>query len=173
MMLEPNPKTFWCVSRTAQIPAPAEKVWEAIASPSSLESCHPFVEENPVEVWPGVGARDMIRYYSGLTYYREFYAWSEGEGFDLMIGKKGRLNYKVLWRVEPSGEQESTLTITVCYPETTGWKKVIAWLTLLVYFRPLMKKYLDSVVTGYKYFITTGEAVPRNHFGALMPFSPP
>jgi len=49
-MLEPNPKTFWCVSRTAQIPAPAEKVWEAIASPSSLESCHPFVEENPVEV---------------------------------------------------------------------------------------------------------------------------
>ena len=121
-MLSPIPKTFWCVSGTAKIPAPTEKVWEAIASPGSLESCHPFVEENPVEEWPGVGARDMIRYYSGLVYYREFYTWSEGEGYDLMIGKKGQLNYRVLWRVEPSGEYESTLTITVCYPDTTGLK---------------------------------------------------
>lgn len=172
-MLEPPQKSFWCMSRGTKIPADTEKVWEAIASPGSLESCHPFVEENPVEVWPGTGAQDIIRYYSGLTYYREFCTWEEGEGYDLWIGKKGRLNYKVLWRVEPCGEHESTLTITVCYPEITGWKKMIAWFTLLVYFRPLMKKYLDSVVGGYRYFITTGEPVARNHFGALMPFSPP
>ena len=172
-MLEPHIKSLWCVSRTAQIPAPSEKVWEAIASPGSLESCHPFVEENPVEIWPGVGAQDMIRYNSGLTYYREFFAWEEGEGYDLMIGKKGQLNYKVLWRVQPCGENESTLTITVCSPKVTGWKIIYYWVPILVYFRPLMRKYLDSVVGGYKHFIVTGQPVPRNHFGALMPFSPP
>ena len=172
-MLEPTKKSFWCISRTTKVPAPSEKVWEAIAAPGGLESCHPFVEENPVEAWPGVGAKDMIRYYSGLTYYREFFAWVEGEGYDLWIGRKPQLNYKVLWRVQPCGENESTLTITVCSPGITGWKKLIPWFPILVYFRPLMKKYLDSVVGGYKYFITTGEPVPRNHFGALMPFSPP
>ena len=115
----------------------------------------------------------MIRYYSGLTYYREFFAWEEGKGYDLMIGRKGRLNYKVLWRVEPCGENESTLTITVFYPQVKGSKKLISWVPVLFYFRPLMRKYLDSVVGGYRYFIATGEPVPRNHFGALLPFSPP
>jgi hypothetical protein len=172
-MLEPIKKSFWCMSRGTKIPAPADKVWGAIATPGSLESCHPFVDANPVEAWPGAGSKDMIRYYSGLTYYREFYAWEEGEGYDLMIGKKGQLNYKVLWRVEPCGENHSTLTITVCSPQVTGWKKLISWFPILIYFRPLMKKYLDSVVGGYKYFIATGEPVPRNHFGSLMPFSPP
>jgi hypothetical protein len=155
------------------IPAPAGKVWEAIATPGSLESCHPFVKENPVEKWPGIGARDMIRYYSGLTYYREFCAWEEGQGYDLLIGKKGELIHKVLWRIEPCGENESTLTITVCIMEIIGRKRLLYWLPILVYYRPLMKKYLDAVVGGYRYFITTGKPVPRNHFGALDVFSPP
>jgi hypothetical protein len=157
----------------AIIPASTQTVWEAISAPGGLESCHPFVERNPVEQWPGVGARDVIYYYSGLTYYREFYAWEEWLGYDLMIGKAGNLNSKVSWRIESCGESESSLTITVYPFNISGWKKMVYWLPFLVYLRPLMSKYLDSVVGGYKYFITTGQPVPRDHFGALKPFSPP
>jgi hypothetical protein len=171
-MLEPIQQSFWCVSRGVKIPAPTEVVWEAIAAPGNLEACHPFVSENPVEKWPGAGAKDMVRYYSGLTYYREFCAWEGGQGYDLLIGKKRKLNSKVFWRVESCGEKESTLSITVRFLEKPGLKVLYYWFPILVYLRPLMKKYLDSVVGGYKYFITTGEPVPRNHFGALMPFSP-
>ncbi len=171
-MLEQIESSFWTVSATAEIPASADRVWAAVASPGSLESCHPFVERNPVEEWPGAGARDVIYYYSGLTYYREFCAWEEGEGYDLLIGKRGNLNSKVFWRVQSLGESESTLTISVRTLDTTGWKKLIYWVPLLLYIRPLMERYLESVVSGYRYFVTTGEPVSRNHFGALKPFSP-
>ena len=171
-MLEPVEHSFWTMSGTAEILAPVEQVWEAIASPGSLESCHPFVEKNPVEAWPGAGAKDQVHYHSGLVYYREFCAWEEGVGYDLWIGTAGRLNSKVFWRVRGCGEQESRLTITVRFPTVTGWKKLFYWVSLLVYYRPLMKRYMNSVVSGYRYFITRGEPVPRNQFGPLRPYSP-
>ena len=171
-MLDQVERSFWTMSGTVEIPAPAKDVWDAIASPGSLESCHPFVERNPVEKWAGAGAKDQVHYYSGLIYYREFYKWEEGAGYDLLIGTKGRLSNKVSWRVRASGEHESTLTITVHPLNITGRKKLIYWAPLLFYYRPLLKRYLHSVVCGYRYFLTTGEPVPRNQFGALRPYSP-
>jgi hypothetical protein len=132
--------SFWNISRTIKIKVPAAKVWDAITRPGSLESCHPFVESNPVQEWPGVGSKDIIHYYSGLTY---------------------------------RGEEISTLTITVHSPEMRWWKKLMYFFPTLKYFRPLMKDYLDSVIGGYDYFITSGQPVPRNHFGAIKVFSPP
>ncbi len=172
-MLEQVEPSFWVVSGVAKIQAPSARVWEAIASPVSLESCHPFVEQNPVDVWPGVGAKDTIYYYSWLTFYREFYAWEEGVGYDLSIGSEGNLNNKVYWRIRPGGKNESTLTITVRALDTSGWKKLLYWAPLLVFYRPLLAKYLYSVVSGYEYFIRIGRPVARNQFGALKPFSPP
>ena len=115
----------------------------------------------------------MLRYFSGLMFYREFTTWEAGHGYDLMIGRKGRLNSKVQWRLHPFSPDETQLTITVHPMTLTGWKRLIYWLPMLVYLRPLMNTYLDSVVGGYRYFITTGQPVPRNHFGALRVFSPP
>ncbi len=172
-MLKQFNGSFWNISRTIKIKGPAAKVWDAITSPGSLESCHPFVESNPVQEWPGVGSKDIIHYYSGLTYYREFIAWEEGKCYDLLIGKEGSLDYTVSWRVESRGEEISTLTITVHSPEMRWWKKLMYFFPTLKYFRPLMKEYLDSVIGGYDYFITSGQPVPRNHFGAIKVFSPP
>jgi hypothetical protein len=31
---------------------------------------------------------------------------------------------------------------------------------------------LQEHLCGYRYFMTTGKPVPRNHFGALQPYSP-
>ena len=172
-MLEEIHDSFWAMSKTSQIPAPASKVWETIASPGNLESCHPFVERNPVEQWPGVGSKDVIYYYSGLTYHRVFYAWEDGVGYDLNIGKKGNLSSKVFWRVRSSGEDRSSLTITVRPLDPTGWMKLTHWVPVLVFYRPLLDKYLNSVVSGFRYFITTGKPVSRNQFGSLKIFSPP
>lgn len=125
-----------------------------------------------MEQWPGVGARDAIYYYSGLTYYREFDAWEEGAGYDLRIGRKGNLSNTVFWRVLPSGDNESTLTITVRALNVSGWRKLAYWLPFLLFYRPLLAAYLNSVVSGFKHHISTGEPVSRNQFGALRPFSP-
>ena len=93
-------------------------------------------------------------------------------GYDLMIGRKDRLSNKVLWRIHACSENKSELTITVCPQGIQGWKKLAYCVPFLVYYRPLIHKYLRSVVSGYKYFLTTGRPVPRNHFGALTPYSP-
>jgi hypothetical protein len=94
-LLEPVKESFWSITREIRIPALAARVWEAIVAPGGLEACHPFVEAHPVEQWGGVGSKDMIRYYSGLTFYREINAWVAGQGYDLMIGQKGRMTSKL------------------------------------------------------------------------------
>ena len=73
------------VTVTQVIDADAQKIWQAISEPGVLERTHPFVEKNPVEQWPGIGAKDTIHYFSGLTLHRDFTYWNEEQGYDLKI----------------------------------------------------------------------------------------
>ncbi len=46
-----------------------------------------------------------------------------------------------------------------------------SWIVTLLYIRPLLKKYLYSVVNGFEYYLQTGKPVSKNHFGAHPWFS--
>jgi hypothetical protein len=43
---------------------------------------------------------------------------------------------------------------------------IVRWLPHLFVLRPRLRAYLESVVRGYEWYITKGEPVPRNQFGA-------
>ena len=133
--------------------------------------CHPFCARNEVESWPGENSVDRIRYLSGLEYERRFRDWIEGVGYDLEIYRKTFRQARVEWRISPIDDQTSALRITV-YPEPLqGKSAIMRWLAHVAFIRPKLSSYLDSVVRGFEWYITKGEAVPRNQFGRHRWFS--
>ena len=148
---------FSSVTVTQVIDADAQKIWQAISEPGVLEKAHPFVEKNPVDEWPGVGAKDTIHYFSGLTLHRDFIYWNPEEGYDLRIGQESDRATTVIWRIGDSGENSLSITIQSGNDNADT---------------DLLKIYLESVTRGFEYHITTGKNIQRNQFGALPYFSP-
>lgn len=168
---DPKPGFKWPVSVAVPIAAPAQNVWETISMPGNLEPCHPFCAKNPVFAWPGPDSRDEIHYLNGWVFERRFRRWIEGVGYDLEIGKRGGGQSFVSWRITPNAADRATLRITV-YPHVLqGWPVAIRWLPYRVRIRPVLTSYLRSVVRGFEWYVTRGEAVPRNQFGTHPWFS--
>jgi hypothetical protein len=159
------------VRATRSIAAPAEAVWAVMATPGNLELCHPFCERNPVTDWPGVGSRDTIEYLSGWVYERRFTRWIDGVGYDLRIGASGEETSFVTWRVEPAGDRDCVLTISVHPRVVRVAPPGLRWLAAGVYVRPRLRRYLSSVVQGFEWYVTRGKPVPRNQFGRHPWFS--
>lgn len=160
------------VSRS--IAASAADLWAAISTPGNLEHSHPFCERNPVAVWPGRGARDEVHYLSGWVYRREFTNWIEGVGYDLLIGGEGERPSRVSWRIEPddSGDSgRSSLTITIQPRPLDRISTPLQRPVQLLYVRPLLRRYLRSVVRGVDWYVTTGQPVGSNQFGRHPWFS--
>jgi hypothetical protein len=170
-MDDPKPGFRWPVAAAARIAAPAEKVWEAISMPGNLEPCHPFCANNPVDVWPGEASRDEVHYLNGVVFERRFRRWIDGVGYDLEIGRRGGRTSFVSWRILSNAGGESTLRIAV-YPHVLqSVPVVIRWLPHWLRLRPMLAKYLSSVVRGFDWYVTRGEPVPRNQFGSHPWFS--
>ena len=151
--------------------APAVDVWGAISRPAALELGHPYCASNPVQAWPGPDARDEVRYLNGLVYERRFLSWIEGDGYDLEIGRPGGRKSLVSWRIVPLDGGRCALRITVCPYVLQDLPAVIRWIPYLVWLRPRLRSYLDSVIRGFEWFVVHGEPVPRNAFGRHPWFS--
>ena len=170
---DPKPGHRWPVAVAQSIAAPGDKVWETISMPGNLEHCHPFCAKNPVQIWPGEGARDEVHYLSGWVFERRFCRWIDGVGYDLEIGRRGGRSSFVSWRIMPVDDQSNLLRIAV-YPHVLqNIPSAIRWLPHLLYLGPLLRRYLSSVVGGFEWYVTRGEPVPRNQFGRHPWFSAP
>jgi hypothetical protein len=161
----------WPVFAERVIAAPAQAVWSEISRPGNLEDCHPFCASNPVHSWPGVGSRDEVHYLSGWVYERSFREWIDGVGYDLEIGRPGGGQSFVSWRIAPTGDQQSSLRITVCSHALQNLPVVVRWAPHMFWMRPLLRQYLESVVRGFEWYLCRGEPVPRDAFGTHPWFS--
>ena len=161
----------WSVESALKIAAPAQEVWDAISTPGNLELCHPFCASNPVQVWPGPGSRDEVHYLSGWVFERRFLRWHDGIGYDLEIGRRGGGTSSVSWRITPVDADSCVLRITVFPLILQSWPTVIRWIPYVLRLRPMLKKYLESVVRGFEWYVLRGEPVPRNQFGRHPWFS--
>lgn len=170
---DPGKGFKWPVAAERTIAAPASELWRAISSPGNLELCHPFCASNPVRNWPGPNSRDEIRYLSGWNYERRFTGWIEGVGYDLEIGRRGGGQSFVTWRILSVDQGQSTLRITVCPHALQNIPVLLRWMPHLLWLRPQLRNYLESVVGGFEWYVIRGEAVPRNAFGSHPWFSVP
>ena len=172
MLTEQQKRDFkWPVTGSIDIAAPAARVWEVISGPGNLLACQPFCAANPVNKWPGRGSRDEVHYLSGWIFERHLHTWLDGEGYELEIGRHGGSKSEVCWRITPIDAGRARLTITVYPSFFEGRPTLLRWLAHRLKVRPLLASYLDSVVRGFDWYISRGEAVPRNQFGRHAWFS--
>jgi hypothetical protein len=169
----PSPGFKWPVAVKRLIAAPSSNVWDVISSPGTLPLYHPFCEKNPVFDWPGPASHDEVHYFNGLVLVRRFTDWHEDIGYDLQIGRADGNTSVVSWRITPVKERRSAITITVFPHKLQHIPTLVRWLPHLAGLRPQLRSYLQSVVKGLDWFITHGQPVRRNQFGAHRWFSPP
>lgn len=168
---DPSPGFKWPVAVGRPINAPAGKLWDTISTPGNLELCHPFCKKNPVSVWPGPESRDEVHYLSGWVFERRFLRWIDGRGYDLEIGRTGGGTSLVSWRIAPRDDHTCALRIAVYPYVLQGLPVAVRWLPHLLRLRPMLRKYLTSVLGGFDWYLTYGTPVPRNQFGSHPWFS--
>ena len=159
------------VSLNIKIDVSVQKVWEVISKPSNLELYHPFCETNPVEKWPGNNSIDYVNYYNGLKFKRIFTDWIEDQGYSLLIGKENGRKSKVIWKISKTDDLSSELEITIYPHDIIRYPNGIKQLIHLFYIKPMLRKYLASVLTGFKTYLKNGEPISKNQFGTHRWFS--
>ena len=166
-----NKQYLNATSKSIIIKANIQVVWNIISKQGNLDLCHPFCESNTIEKWDGSNSIDYVNYYNGLKYQRVFTDWIDGKGYDLIIGKKKGRKSKVIWRISQLNDKTTELKITVFPHNISEYPNVIKPLINSLYIRPMLRKYLSSVLKGFQYFIETGISVQKNQFGMHKWFS--
>ena len=161
---------FRSITASKTINCSVSTIWELISSKSNLELFHPFCKTNNVISWKGVGSIDELEYLNGRKMKRHFVSWGKGIGYDLYINQVGRPSSFVSWRIK-SLNNKSKISITV-YPYLFNKKNKIMMIIPFYFFvHPFLKSYLNSVVNGLQYYITTGIKIKNNQFGKHAWFS--
>ena len=184
------------ITKSAEFDISSSKLWEVISEPGNLNNSHPFCKSNEVINWENEGRTDRLIYLNGLDYIRTFKTWNEGSGYTLEIGKEGESQSYVIWEIESLGVNSSRLKITVYRIFWTGCRTI--WLSYFglgaelfrfmdnfhstsrnensvmvqeIWVKPRLESYLNSVISGFHYYIDEDKKVPRNHFGKHSWFS--
>lgn len=143
-------------------------VWDTISLKNGLELFHPFCLKNK-EI-RGDKKSDELVYLNGLTYIREFTSWKPNQGFELNIGSKNGKKSKVQWQLQSSG-MGCELKISVFPYKSSKISKFLYPLVNFFVIKPKLKKYLQSVLKGLKYFLDHKQKVKKNQFGEHPWFS--
>lgn len=143
-------------------------VWDTISLKNGLELFHPFCLKNK-EI-RGDKKSDELVYLNGLTYIREFTSWKPNQGFELNIGSKNGKKSKVQWQLQSSGIG-CELKISVFPYKSSKISKFLYPLVNFFVIKPRLKKYLQSVLKGLKYFLDHKQKVKKNQFGEHPWFS--
>lgn len=151
--------------------ATREELWGLISRPGHLELCHPFCAQNPVVRWPGANAVDEVHYLNGWMFERRFERWFDGTGYDLRIGRPGGRVSFVEWRILDSSGGLAALRISVHPYLLRDLPAPLRWVPHVLYVRPMLRKYLDSVTRGVDWYLSRGEPVSNDQFGRHAWFS--
>ena len=136
--------------------------WDTISLKNGLELFHPFCLKNK-EI-RGDKKSDELVYLNGLTYIREFTSWKSNQGFELNIGSKNGKKSKVQWQLQSSG-MGCELKISVFPYKSSKISKFLYPFVNFFVIKPRLKKYLQSVLKGLKYFLDHKQKVKKNQFG--------
>tara|TARA_B100001175_G_C19507004_1_gene641482 strand:- start:755 stop:1237 length:483 start_codon:yes stop_codon:yes gene_type:complete len=142
-------------------------VWEIISSKNALELFHPYCLKNDVIDYK---KKDKLVYLNGLTYFREFYAWKPNNGFELSIGKKRGKKSKVLWEIKIL-DRGCEVKISVFPYRSSKIPKYFYTIFNILIIKPKLRKYLQSVLKGLKFYLDTNINVKKNQFGKHSWFS--
>ena len=142
-------------------------VWEIISSKNALELFHPYCLKNDAIDYK---KKDKLVYLNGLIYIREFSVWKPNKCFELSIGKKGGKKSKVIWEIKIL-DRGCEVKISVLPYSSSKISKYFHPIVNIIIVKPKLRKYLQSVLTGLKFYLDTNIKVKKNQFGKHAWFS--
>ena len=130
-----------------------------------------FCQKNEVISWNRADSIDTILYYNGREMERNFIKWDEGKGYQLLIGNEEMADALVTWTIgEFKNYSNLTINIVLYLDQSLGHiPKVFRRIIGHVYLT--LKSYLNSVLSGFKFFCEKGQSVTKNQFGYNQLFS--
>ena len=147
-----------------------EDLWNLISKPGYLNLVHPFCKQNNVISWKSNNHSDELIYHNNLKFIRDFIKWNEKNGYELVIGEKNKKKSLVKWKISLVNNK-TYLSITV-YPYLMNqYPKIMSFLPYLIYIKPMLKSYLNSVLMGINWYLKTKKKVSKNQFGKHEWFS--
>ena len=159
------------VEATASFSKPKNVILELIREPGSLSKYHPFCKRNEAIEWPGNNSIDELEYHNGMTFSRNFFNWSD-DGYDLVIGARKKMAL-VNWIV--SGDECQSLLRVRINPEINNYvpvkNSILQTILWYLYVRPKLQSYINHVLKGFEYYVSTHNTVKPNHFGKHSWFS--
>jgi hypothetical protein len=157
------------VSNSINLDFDRHTVWKIISEPGNLNKTHPFCKSNKVVNWDKDKHEDILEYLNGVILHRKFYKWDKNKGYELNIGRENGKKSKVIWKI--TGDKKSKLTIIV-YPHVfSNRNRIVYFIIYTLFIKPGLRRYLSSVLRGYKWFLENRQPVPRNQFGKHKWFS--
>ncbi len=137
-------------------------MWGVISLKSNLELFHPYCKKNNLIIWNENDSVDELEYLNGRKMIRRFVSWKEGIGYDLFINQLKKPSSFVSWRISKSNEGFQ-ISITV-YPYLFNQKnKIASFIPFYVLVHPMLKSYLNSVVSGLEFYMSSGNPVKKNN----------
>ena len=158
---------MYYVEATANFNKPKKVIEDAIKKPGCLEDFHPFCLSNKTLSWLGNNSEDELIYLNGVRYKRRFFNWNE-DGYDLEVGGSKRKSI-VNWII--NGDNNNSSLIIRINPDLLFKNRLIKWLAWNLYIKFMIQSYANHVVSGFKFFIETGDKVRSNQFGKHSWFS--
>tara|TARA_B100000925_G_C21983908_1_gene463625 strand:+ start:356 stop:847 length:492 start_codon:yes stop_codon:yes gene_type:complete len=158
------------VSYEKKISSSKKELWDLISSPEHLNLVHPFCKSNESINWDKKKSKDVLVYLNGMVYFRDFTSWEDGNGYELMIGRKRGKKSRVVWKIK-SDDKSVSLKITVYPYLLSNWPRVMSLIPYKFIISPLLKSYLKSVISGINYYLINQKPVEKNHFGKHIWFS--
>ena len=150
---------------------PRKVVFGVVSQPRHLEKFHPFCRFNPTISWNTESRRDVIEYRNGRVFVREFFEWSDPEGFDLLIGPTGSQRSLVSWTFEATGESGCRVSIRIHPSVFRPHLRFVFFIIARRWVKKSLETYLRSVLLGLKHYCETGKEVAPNRWGVHPYFS--
>ena len=158
------------VSHEKEINSSVENLWDLISLREHLNLVHPFCKINEAIEWNQKAHKDMLVYLNGLRYFREFKTWKEKKGYTLIIGTKRGKKSEVRWQIN-SENKKTFLKISVKPYLFVNLPSPLYKVMFYVIVKPMLTKYLKSVLGGIDWYMTHKKPVPKNYFGKHIWFS--
>ena len=162
---------------TIELKATLQDCWNIITIKNHLELFHPFILNHFGERLLSVGDKDNIVYMNNLHFTREVISISEPKvdadsescGYNLLVGRKKKSLVK--WKIKNNLSGGVDLSITIFPHTVSSYNKITKFFVFNFYIKPHIRKYLNSVTQGLKYYIETKEIVEKDQFGKHKWFS--
>jgi len=155
------------VSVSAEIQAPAEKIWQVLDDFGNIAAFNPMVESSPITntIPTGIGAERVCHFYDGTSIREIITDYEPGTSYKVELADFSLPLKRAAVRLSVASldASQSQVTMQIDFEPKFG---PVGWLMATVMMKPMLKSGFAKVLQGLGEHVRTGKIVGQN--GVLL-----